>query len=414
MNNKIPINQKKGSNPPSGYRFYLFEIRRKALRHYKEWIAGYLFIAPVVVVVGMFVVYPIFLSFYYSFTNYDALRQQEYKATFNLQDQLQEYFMVLDMKNLVPKDLLSQFDPVDFVQAQLGIKLTERQIKEIKKHFNSKAVIDDFVNLKTDKNMSGAQFFSIYMRGNKGMFSKYVPQWLGMKNFIKMFKDPLFWATLKNSIIFSLFVTPIQTILALLLAVAANQKIRGIKFFKLTFYIPSITSSAAISMVFLLLYSKPGLINRILGYIGMPSIDWLSNTSTALPAIMAMNIWTTAGYFMVVFLAGLQNIPKSLIEASELDGAQGWTRFWKIIVPLMKPQISYVVTLGLIGTLQVFDQIYFLIKNQQNYTTSMYIYVTAFNYGRMGYASAIAVAFFTFIMVLTLLQRHFVSEESYF
>ncbi len=384
------------------------------MKHYKEWIAGYLFIAPAVAIVALFVIYPIFISFYYSFTNYNALRQQEYKATFNLQDQLQEYLMVLDMKNLNAKDLLSQFDPGDFVQTQLGIKLTQEQMEEIKKHFNSKGLINDFVSLKENKNMSGAQFFSTYMKKNKGMFSKYVPEWLGIKNFTKMFEDPLFWTTLKNSVIFSLFVTPIQTILALLLAVAANQKIRGIKFFKLTFYIPSITSSAAISMVFLLLYSKPGLINRILNYIGIPSIDWLSNTSTALPAVMAMNIWTTAGYFMVVFLAGLQNIPKSLIEASELDGAQGWTRFWKIIVPLMKPQISYVVTLGLIGTLQVFDQIYFLIKNQQNYTTSMYIYVTAFNYGRMGYASAIAVAFFAFIMVLTLLQRRLVSEESYF
>lgn len=391
-----------------------FQKRREILRHYKEWIAGYLFIAPVVVIVGMFVIYPIFLSFSYSFTNYDALRQQEYKATFNLQDQLQEYLMVLDMKNLNFKDLLSQFDPADFVQTQLGIHLKPNQLKSIKEYFSSKKLIDDFVSLKTNKKMSGTQFFAGYMIKDAGMFSHYVPQWLGLKNFFKMFNDPLFWTTLKNSIIFSLFVTPIQTILALLLAVAANQKIRGIKFFKLTFYIPSITSSAAISMVFLLLYSKPGLVNRILGYIGIPPVDWLSNTSTALPAIMAMNIWTTAGYFMIVFLAGLQNIPKSLIEASELDGAQGWTRFWKIIVPLMKPQISYVVTLGLIGTLQVFDQIYFLIKNQQNYTTSMYIYVTAFNYGRMGYASAIAVAFFAFIMILTLLQRRLVSEESYF
>ena len=384
------------------------------MKHYKEWIAGYFFIAPAVIIVALFVIYPIFISFYYSFTNYNALRQQEYKATFNLQDQLQEYLMVLNMKDLDAKTLLAQFDPVDFIQTQLGIHLKPDQVKSIKKYLNSKRLIDDFVALKTNKKMSGARFFANYMVKDADMFSRYVPQWLGFENFTKMFKDPLFWKTLENSVIFSLFVTPIQTILALLLAVAANQKIRGIKFFKLSFYIPSITSSAAISMIFLLLYAKPGLINRVLGYVGVPAVDWLSNTSTALPAVMAMNIWTTAGYFMVVFLAGLQNIPKSLIEASELDGAQGWTRFWKIIVPLLKPQVAYVVTLGLIGTLQVFDQIYFLIKNQVNYTTSMYIYVNAFSYGHMGYASAIAVFFFAFIMILTLIQRRVVSEESYF
>ena len=384
------------------------------MKHYKEWIAGYFFIAPAVIIVALFVIYPIFISFYYSFTNYNALRQQEYKATFNLQDQLQEYLMVLNMKDLDAKTLLAQFDPVDFIQTQLGIHLKPDQVKSIKKYFDSKRLIDDFVALKTNKKMSGARFFADYMVKDANMFSRYVPQWLGFENFTKMFKDPLFWKTLENSVIFSLFVTPIQTILALLLAVAANQKIRGIKFFKLSFYIPSITSSAAISMIFLLLYAKPGLINRILGYVGVPAVDWLSNTSTALPAVMAMNIWTTAGYFMVVFLAGLQNIPKSLIEASELDGAQGWTRFWKIIVPLLKPQVAYVATLGLIGTLQVFDQIYFLIKNQVNYTTSMYIYVNAFSYGHMGYASAIAVFFFAFIMILTLIQRRVVSEESYF
>ncbi len=384
------------------------------MRKIREWIAGYLFILPIIIVIGVFVIYPIFASIYYSFTNYNPLRQMEYKNTFNLQDQLEQYLLIFSMKNLSAKDLLSQFDPADFIQTQLGIKLNKDQREIIEKYFDSQKLIEDFVDLKTNKRMNGSQFMSEYMSKYKGMFSGYMPEWVGLKNFYQMVNDPLFWKTLWNSIFFSIIVTPIQTFIALLLAVAANQKIRGIKFFKLSFYIPSITSSAAISMLFMLLYAKPGIINRFLGFIGISPIDWLSNTSTALPAVMAMNIWTTAGYFMIVFLAGLQNIPKDLIEASELDGATGWTRFWKIIMPLVKPQISYVVTLGLIGTLQVFDQIYFLIQNQQNYTTAMYIYVNAFNYNQMGYASAIAVFFLAFIMVLTLIQRKVVKEESYF
>ncbi len=384
------------------------------MKKIREWFAGYLFILPIIIVVGVFVIYPIFASIYYSFTNYNPLRQMEYKNTFNLQDQLEQYLLIFSMKDLNTKDLLSQFDPADFIQTQLGIKLDKDQRAIIEKYFDSKRLMEDFVNLKTNKRMSGSQFMSEYMSKYKGMFSGYTPTWVGLKNFYQMMNDPLFWKTLWNSIFFSIIVTPIQTFIALLLAVAANQKIKGIKFFKLSFYIPSITSSAAISMLFMLLYAKPGIINRFLGFIGIPPVDWLSNTSTALPAVMAMNIWTTAGYFMIVFLAGLQNIPKDLIEASELDGATGWTRFWKIIIPLVKPQISYVVTLGLIGTLQVFDQIYFLIQNQQNYTTAMYIYVNAFNYNQMGYASAIAVFFLALIMALTLIQRKVIKEESYF
>ncbi len=384
------------------------------MKRAREWIAGYLLILPVILIVGTFIIYPIFASFYYSFTNYNPLRQMEYKNTFNLQDQLEQYLLVFNMKDLNPQQLLSQFDPADFVETQLGIKLDNSQKSAIEKYFDSKKLIDDFVNMRTNERINGTELFSKYMTNDKNMFAGYVPTWVGLENFLHMINDSLFWTTLWNSIFFAIVVTPVQTLLALILAVAVNQKIRGIKFFKLSFYIPSITSSAAISMLFMLLYAKPGLINRILGFFGISPINWLSNTSTALPAIMAMNVWTTAGYFMIVFLAGLQNIPKELIEASELDGALGWTRFWRIIMPLMKPQISYVVTLGLIGTLQVFDQIYFLIQNQQNYTTAMYIYVNAFNYNQMGYASAIAIFFLAFIMILTLIQRRFVKEESYF
>lgn len=384
------------------------------MKRTKEWIAGYLLILPIILIIGIFIIYPIFASAYYSFTNYNPLRQMEYKNTFNLQDQLEQYLLVFSMKDLNAQQLLSQFDPADFVETQLGIKINTSQKSAIEKYFDSKKLIDDFINLKTNERINGTELFSRYMVKDRNMFAGYVPTWVGFQNFLHMINDSLFWTTLWNSVFFAIVVTPVQTFLALILAVAVDQKIKGTKFFKLSFYIPSVTSSAAISMLFMLLYAKPGLINRISGFVGIPPINWLSNTSTALPAVMAMNIWTTAGYFMIVFLAGLQNIPKELIEASELDGALGWTRFWKIIMPLMKPQISYVVTLGLIGTLQVFDQIYFLIQNQQNYTTAMYIYVNAFNYNQMGYASAIAVFFLAFIMIFTLIQRRFVKEESYF
>ena len=166
-------------------------------------------------------------------------------------------------------------------------------------------------------------------------------------------------------------------------------------------------------MIFMLIYSKPGLLNRLLDYLGVGPIDWLGNVKTALPSIMAMNIWTTAGYFMVTFLAGLQDIPTSIIEASMIDGANAWVRFWKITIPMLRNQIIFVVTMGIIGTLQVFDQIYFLIRNQENITISMYIYQNAFNYGKMGYASAIAMLLFLIIFSVTLVQRRVMREERF-
>jgi ABC-type sugar transport system permease subunit len=224
---------------------------------------------------------------------------------------------------------------------------------------------------------------------------------------MELLKDQYFWISLGNAFFFSLIVVPIQTLLAVILAVAANSKIKGVKFYKAVFFIPSITSSAAISMIFWMIYSKPGVINRLFG----TSIDWLNEPNTALPAIMLMNIWTTAGYFMVTFLAGLQDIPDSIYEAAEIDGASGLTTFWKITMPLLRPQILFVAITGTIGCMQVFDQIYFLIKNIRNITISFFIYKNAFEYGKMGYASAVALVLFLIILAITAVQRKYIKDE---
>ncbi|WP_206076309.1 carbohydrate ABC transporter permease [Marinitoga lauensis] len=163
-----------------------------------------------------------------------------------------------------------------------------------------------------------------------------------------MFKDQYFRISLFNAFFYSIIVVPVQTFLAIVLAVAANSKIKGIKFFKATFFIPAITSSAAISMIFWMIYSRPGILNRFLSIFGFQPIAWLENPNTALPAIMVMNIWTTAGYFMVTFLAGLQDIPTSIYEAARIDGASPSKIFWKITVPMLRPQILFVMIMGLL------------------------------------------------------------------
>jgi len=382
-------------------------------RKIREAIAGYFLASPIIVTILVFTIIPIFQAAYYSFTNYDALFQQKYRVRFNAQEALENYFFVSPDENPSKEELLSLFDPVDFIELAVGVDLNAEQKKLVKREFDVEKLIEDFLNRKLDKTFVFSDFMKDYMKKEASVFAKYVPDFIGLANFSKAFKDRMFWISLKNAAVFSLVVTPVQTLLAIVLAVAANQRIRGVKFFKVSFFLPSITSAAAISMIFMLIYSKPGLLNRLLGYLGVGPIDWLGNVKTALPSIMAMNIWTTAGYFMVTFLAGLQDIPTSIIEASMIDGANAWVRFWKITIPMLRNQIIFVVTMGIIGTLQVFDQIYFLIKNQENITISMYIYQNAFNYGKMGYASAIAMILFLIIFSVTLVQRRVMREERF-
>ncbi|MGB9614464.1 MAG: carbohydrate ABC transporter permease, partial [Fervidobacterium sp.] len=235
------------------------------------------------------------------------------------------------------------------------------------------------------------------------------------ENFKQMFKDMYFYTSFLNALLYSIIVVPIQTLLAMILAVAANSRIRGVNIFKSIFFLPAITSSAALSMIFWLIYSKPGVLNRIMlslfGWAGFQPIDYLNDPKIALFAIMAMNIWSTAGYFMVTFLAGLQDIPSSIYEAAKIDGANAWNTFWKITLPLLRPQIVFVSIMGTIGCMQVFDQIYFLIRNLRNITISFYIYKNAFEYGKMGYASTLAVILFVVILTLSLVQRKVIKEE---
>jgi ABC-type sugar transport system permease subunit len=271
------------------------------------------------------------------------------------------------------------------------------------------------VNDDLPEKMVVSEFMKEYMITGFQAFLRYIPDFVGFDNFKRMFNDQYFYISLWNAILYSLIVVPIQTLLAVILAVAANSKIKGRNIFKVIFFIPAVTSSAAISMIFWLIYSKPGILNRILeslfGGFGYQPIDFLNEPNIALYSIMAMNIWTTAGYFMITFLAGLQDIPKSIYEAASIDGAKGWTRFWKITMPLLRPQILFVMIMSTIGCLQVFDQIYFLIKNMRNITISFYIYKNAFEYGEMGYASSLAVVLFGVILFITFIQRKYIKEE---
>ncbi|KUK93472.1 MAG: Permease component of ABC-type sugar transporter [Thermotogales bacterium 46_20] len=381
----------------------------------REAMVGYLFAAPIIITILIFTIYPVFAGLYYSFTNYQPLEAQKFNMTFVPEESVSFHLGVFpDEEGLVKNELLSLFEPVTFLTLDVGVKLNAEQKEAVSSFLEVDRIVEDFLAGRLNSSVSVKDFMRKYMASKSELFVRYVPEFVGFKNFREMFKDQYFWISLKNAFVYSIVVVPIQTLLAMLLAVAANMKIMGQRFFKTVFFLPAISSSAAISMIFWLIYSKPGVLNRLLSTFGFQAVDWLNEPNTALGAIMVMNIWTTAGYFMITFLAALQSIPSSIYEASQLDGAKFWKTFWKITMPLLRPQMLFVSIMGIIGCLQVFDQIYFLIKNMRNITISYYIYKNAFEYQRMGYASAIAMVLFLIIFAITTLQRKLIKEESYF
>ncbi|WP_432839635.1 carbohydrate ABC transporter permease [Dactylosporangium sp. CA-092794] len=262
-----------------------------------------------------------------------------------------------------------------------------------------------------------------------------------------------FAKSLRNNLYYVLGVVPAQTFLALVLAVAVNAKLlRGRTFFRTAFYFPSVTSSIAVAFIFVFLFSPSGVVNTVLsallpGKVGLVWLDdsdglihlllrgagvdappgplrhefldlswwdWLSGPSVALTSVMILATWTTTGTFMLMFLAGLQNIPVELEEAAAVDGASRRQLFWKVTLPLLRPTLFLVVTLGLIGTWQVFDQVYAMTAGGPQKTTltpAYLVYREGFQNSAMGRAAAIAFIVFVIILVFTGLQRLVLRKE---
>ena len=239
------------------------------------------------------------------------------------------------------------------------------------------------------------------------------PRWVGWRNYWYVLRNETFYRyALPNTVKYVIGVVPVQTALSLLLAFALDQKIRLRSFFRTAFYVPSVTSSVVISLIFLWLFARTGVINQLLGL----KIDWLNSPRWALPTIMMVNIWSTTGTLMLIFLAALQDIPKDVYEAAMIDGASAPQIFRHITLPLLRPVIFFVVTIGLIGTFQVFDQIYVMTEGGPlgSTTTLAYlIYKWAFRSTtpRMGRASAVAFILALIILVVTLIQRRFLETE---
>jgi len=248
-------------------------------------------------------------------------------------------------------------------------------------------------------------FYALYIsRFDWGVFGKI--ETLGLENYRTLLDDELFWRAVKNTVLYTAAVVPIQMALGLTVAVIVNAGIRGRTFFRSAFYFPSLASSAAITAIALYILSADGLLNSIIG----GERPWFGDSDTALWSLVGLNAWTTSGTMMLFYLAALQAIPTDVYEAAAIDGAGFWRTFWKITFPLLKPAHFFVSVVSIIGAMKLFDQAYIASggsggPNYSTLTVVLYLYQTAIKDVNFGYAAAIGTALFVLIFTLTLIQR---------
>jgi len=234
-------------------------------------------------------------------------------------------------------------------------------------------------------------------------------KFVGFRNFIELFQDELFWKAVLNTFYCLAVAMPVTVCLALMNSVLLNREQTKLKtFFKTAFFLPFITNTVAIAVVWAwILNPHYGVLNWLLGIFRIKGPNWLGDPKWAMPSIIMLVVWKAVGYNTILFLAGLQNIPDFLYEAAELDGASSWQKFWYITLPLLKPTTVFVTTMMIIGYLQLFEEPYMLTQGGPlNATLSivLYLYRQGFKFFNLGYASSIAVVLFLMIASLTILR----------
>ncbi|RAP74294.1 carbohydrate ABC transporter permease [Paenibacillus montanisoli] len=254
--------------------------------------------------------------------------------------------------------------------------------------------------------MAGPILYSLYLSFTSYNMLK-PPRWIGFLNYKILFtEDPLFWKSLYNTLYFVFFSVPINIFFGVLIALLMNQKVRGIRVFRAIFYLPSIVTGVAVALLWQwLLDPNFGLINDGLAKLGIEGPGWLSDENWSKPSLILMNIWSVGGG-MIVYLAGLQGVPKDLYEAATVDGAGKMKQFWRITLPMLSPTIFFNLVMGILGGFQVFIQAYIMTGGGPvNSTTfyALYLYNKAFKDLQMGYASAMAWVLMLITLIFTLI-----------
>lgn len=238
------------------------------------------------------------------------------------------------------------------------------------------------------------------------------PQFIGTTNFERLLGDSMFWQAFGNSLRLLLLTVPVGVVLALSAALMLNQKLRGRFIFRTIYFLPVITSTVAASVVWTWIFQpRYGLLGNLLAPLGLQDVNWLTRPDLVLFPLAVVTIWQRLGFDMVLFLAGLQTIPRVLYEASVIDGANRWQRFWYVTLPMLSPTTFLVILLSIINSFQIFDQVYIMTArttrggvNGSATTLAYYMYESGFVRSEYGYASAVALALFVIILAVTIVQ----------
>lgn len=431
----------------------------------EETIAGYLFMSPMMVIFMIFLFIPIAFALFVSFTNWNGitpLGQTQSQTTGAVQ------FTNLTADPVtIPAGTIVATEGNNPVRYELTADVTLAAGTEATAE-GAIVALDEFAgsdgNTRRDSitvvEGDFAEAVSVTNASALAGGQDNAYEFVGLENYQDLlFEQGIrqrdFFLSLKNTVYFVLGVVPAQTVLALVLAVIVNQKwLKGKGFFRTAFYFPSITSSVVISIIFMWLFTRGGVVNVLIGALfpnydgvtwlndpngvihnalglvgvtrdtvgewassrvaGLTLWDWISGPSVTLFTIMILNTWTTIGTLMIIYLAALQGIPPQVYEAAAIDGATTWQTFRRITVPLLAPTTFFVVTLGLIGTFQVFDQIAVMTSGGPAKTTltiAYIVYSNGFNNSQMGLAAATALILFAIIFSFTLVQRRITRES---
>jgi multiple sugar transport system permease protein len=240
------------------------------------------------------------------------------------------------------------------------------------------------------------------------------PAFVGLENYRRALADPAFWDAMRTTAVFVVGTIPFTTALALGLALAVQPAFRGRTLFRLGFFVPSVVSVVVLSLVFKGLYAPLGPLNGLLALFGLPATPWLLDPHTALPAIMAMDVWAASGYYMLIFIAGLEAIPRDLYDAARIEGAGAWDRFVHITLPLLRPTLLFVLVVNTVRSLQIFAEPFVMTQGgplDRTTTVVYYLYEEAFYKFRLGYASAVAYLLFLLTLALAWAQMRVIGRR---
>ncbi len=252
-------------------------------------------------------------------------------------------------------------------------------------------------------------FYSFYLSLFKWNMISPRKTFLGFQNYRDMYNDPVFWLVVKNTLLMAFFTVIVKMAISLYLASQLNKKVKGSSVYRAIIFSPTFTANVAIAMVWAWIFEPTyGLLRVVLKPLGFPMIDWIHSTSHSLPAVIIVLIWSGIGYDMVLFLAALKNISLEIYDAALVDGANSYQIFWRITFPLISPTTFFLLITGFINVLKAFDIVRIMTEggplNSSNVVVH-FLYQNAFQWFRTGYASALALILFVFIMFITLIQN---------